>query len=104
MIGERLGTHERIERHVLAVSSVELQREIGGLQNNAGGIGHNRGDYIDELSQVGDFHRVAMAVENVDRCANPKRVAQGVNFFEFVRITTLPSSAEPDVPLVRGDL
>ena len=86
-----------------AMFGVELQRKISCLQDDALGIGHDGRDHVYELREIRHLHRAAMAMKDVERRGDPERVAQIVNFFEFVIVAALEPRTEPDVPFIGGD-
>src|SRR5204863_184090 len=74
------------------------------LQEKPPGIGEDRRDRVDELGEVGDAHRAAVADEAVQVGGDSQGVREVVAFLHAAHAVLVAARSPPDVPLVEGDV
>lgn len=84
------------------VAGEEEQRPPGGLAHEAGRGGHERGDDVDGLGDVGHADVAALAHEDVEPDGDGQRVGERVRLLGA--LVARRALGVPDVPLVEAEL
>src|SRR5580692_10215145 len=85
---------QQVERFSLAIRGEELQRVIDGLQEQAGIIGEDGRNDVNQLRHVGDLHNIGVIDEGIQESRNDQSIFQVVMLFQDIAATlTVTASA-----------